>query len=349
MVNSLTSQSDLASETTPLPAVQTNPVSAPVVVGAWGIAIGLHVVALMLAYNYVIPFSTTADAADQTVRIELVGDPFATGSGTSTPTSQTAESRLPSSASADPLGDSQTAPAPPPAAMVPVEGVGAGERGGGGSGGSTSGPSIVSAPAGTVDVPNLGIGSGGDGSGEGPGIGDGGSFFGAKATVGKGDGVRGARRIIYVVDRSGSMMETFQHLRNELKRSISALKRSQRFHVIFFAAGSPVENPPQKCVAAIEANKEEFFNFLDQVRPGGSTHPEEAMRKAIELEPELIYLLTDGLFDVSLLTKLREWNRDAHVKISTIAYVSDEGRPVLEQIAREHEGEFKFISEHDLP
>jgi hypothetical protein len=121
------------------------------------------------------------------------------------------------------------------------------------------------------------------------GGGGGSEFFGL------GGSAPGVRSIVYVVDRSGSMVDTFNHVRAELKRSISALRRSQKFHVIFFNSGEPLESPPARLINAIDANKEEFFTFLAGVEPGGGTKPERALRQALALEPDLLYLLSDGI------------------------------------------------------
>ncbi|MGB2984611.1 MAG: hypothetical protein WBE26_01900 [Phycisphaerae bacterium] len=197
------------------------------------------------------------------------------------------------------------------------------------------------------DLTIIGIGTGGGdfsryGLAVSPGPGP--EFFGL------GGSARGARRIIYVVDRSGSMIDTFIYVQEELKRSISALRRSQKFHVIFFNAGPPLENPPKRLVSAIDAHKERFFEFLDDTIARGGTKPEGAMRRALAMEPDLVYLLSDGIdFHPSLLHKLDEWNRDRRVRIYTIAYLDPTGSKLLEQIAREHNGEFRFVSEDDLP
>lgn len=171
-------------------------------------------------------------------------------------------------------------------------------------------------------------------------------FFGLGATA------KAARSVVYVVDMSGSMQDTFDFVRGELRRSISSLRRSQKFHVIFFNGMTPLENPPRRLVSAIDASKEEFFDFLSRVMPTGSTEPAAALHLAINLHPDLIYLLTDGVdFPPMLMSQLDEWNKGRRVRISTIAYLNqeEEGRGVLESIAREHGGEFKFVSEEELP
>ncbi|MFQ5412991.1 MAG: VWA domain-containing protein [Phycisphaerae bacterium] len=185
----------------------------------------------------------------------------------------------------------------------------------------------------------------------------GGDFSKLGLTVGSGSGpdffglgrsARGARRIVFVVDRSGSMAGTFELVRDELKRSVSALRRNQKFHVIFFSEGA-VENPPRRLVGAIKEQRDKLFAFVDDIMPQGGTHPETAMRRAFAVEPDLIYFLTDGQFDDSLLVKLARWNKQRRVRIFTIAYFNPEGAELLEQIAREHDGEFKYVTDDDIP
>jgi hypothetical protein len=192
----------------------------------------------------------------------------------------------------------------------------------------------------------LGLGAGGSDFGRyGLGVGGGDTapqFFGLGGTA------RGATRIVYVVDRSGSMTGTFGAVRDELKQSVERLRRSMRFHVIFFNAGAPLENTPKDLVHASREEKTALADFLDTVQPQGNTDPLPAMRRAFALNPEVIYLLTDGEFDPKLVEELRKWNSKKQVRIFTIAYVSQGGAALLEQIAREHNGQYRFVSEHDL-
>ena len=112
---------------------------------------------------------------------------------------------------------------------------------------------------------------------------------------GLGGEARGARRIAYVVDQSGSMIESFGGVRRELKRSISALRRSQKFHVIFFN-NNALEIPPKKMVSAIKARKRRAFEFFNSVAPERGTDPGQALRIAFRNDPDVIYFLTDGAF-----------------------------------------------------
>ncbi len=193
--------------------------------------------------------------------------------------------------------------------------------------------SVIAIGAGGGDFSKFGL-KGGDDSAP--------TFFGQRA--------QGARRVVYVVDKSGSMIETFQYVRDELIRSVGALRRSQKFHVIFFSDGPPLENKPRRLVSAIENQKQQLYDFLNNdVTIGGRTEPGSAMVRAFDVEPDLIYLLTDGEFDRGLLKTLDRLNQDRRVRIFTIAYFNRDGAKLLEEIAREHRGEFTQITENNLP
>jgi hypothetical protein len=159
---------------------------------------------------------------------------------------------------------------------------------------------------------------------------------------------RGARRIVYVVDRSGSMLNTIEAVKRELRKSVDGLRRGQKFHVIFFNAGPPLENRPKRLVPATGSQKDRLFEFLETIQAEGNTDPIPAMERAFRVNPDLIYFLTDGDFSPVLLERLREINAKKRARIFTIAYVSEGGRVLLEQIAREHDGDFKYVSEHEI-
>jgi hypothetical protein len=193
----------------------------------------------------------------------------------------------------------------------------------------------IGAGAGGGDLASFGLNSGG--LGEGP------SFFGL------GRNAHQARRICYVVDRSGSMVDELDYVKDEVKRSIGRLHRVQQYHIIFFSSGPPVEAPPRRFVHAIEEYRRKSAHFLDGVDAAGSTNPIPAMARAFQLDADLIYFLTDGEFSPELVERLRVWNKDQTVRVYTIAFLRRQGEEMLRRIARENGGEFTFVSEQDLP
>lgn len=301
-------------------------VSGGGVLAAWLLSLLVHVGVIGVTLLFVFPFTFRESPPPPMIEAHVIGDIDAPP-GDADPSAQPLEfaegvSPQPSRHAPDPASTGE--------ALAKLS-FGSGAR-------VSDLPILGVAPGGGVgdgDLGNAGLGAGGAAAPE---------FFGA------GGSVRGVRSVVYVVDRSGSMVDTFPHVRAELKRSIASLRRSQKFHVIFFNSGEPLESPPRRLVNAIEGNRRQFFAFLDTVDPSGGTHPENALQKALSLEPDLIYLLSDGInFDPNLPERLDEWNRARHTRIFTIAYLDPGGREMLEAVAREHRGEFKFVSEFDLP
>ncbi|HUS46445.1 MAG TPA: VWA domain-containing protein [Phycisphaerae bacterium] len=189
----------------------------------------------------------------------------------------------------------------------------------------------------------IGVGGGGKELGGFEGLGSGGrGFFGA------GGDVEEARRIVYVVDRSGSMTDSIDYVKWELKRSIGELDEAKEFHVIFYSSGPPLEMPTRRLVSATDHNKEMAFEFVDNVIAELGTDPSKALQRAFACQPELIYLLTDGEFDKAIVGQVKDLNSDGRVTVHTIGFLYRIGEAVLKQIADENNGNYKFVSERDL-
>lgn len=156
------------------------------------------------------------------------------------------------------------------------------------------------------------------------------------------------RRVVYVVDRSGSMTDSIDYAKFELKKSIGALDRSAQFHVIFYSSGPPLEMPQGRLVSATRAEKLAAFEFIDKVIAQGETDPSKALDRAFGVEPDVIYLMTDGEFDVAIIDRVARLNKEKKVTVHTIGFLYRIGEKVLKQIAEENNGNYKFVSEADL-
>ncbi|MDR3618641.1 MAG: VWA domain-containing protein [Paludisphaera borealis] len=115
------------------------------------------------------------------------------------------------------------------------------------------------------------------------------AFFGIRA--------RG-RFFIYVVDQSGSMIDDDRLTRAtiELRRSVFALQSPQQFEVIFYndetttMPGGPISRP------ADQHNKDLLTAWLRLIDPDGETSPRRAIKQALALRPDAVFLLSDGEF-----------------------------------------------------
>jgi len=164
------------------------------------------------------------------------------------------------------------------------------------------------------------------------------SFFNSTVT---------AQRIVFVVDASTSMRGVrFERAKEELLTAVSNLNSRQRFYVYFFSDKDyPMLAPrsPSDMLPLTTPNWEALVRWVDDQGLVGDTRPQTAMRKALNLKPDVIYLLTDGDFNDDTAVYLMRVS-NYKVRINTIGFgVGRNAREVLQQIARKFRGEFVEI------
>lgn len=228
-------------------------------------------------------------------------------------------------------------------------------------GGSNEGdvPGIIAQGAGGLGV-GAGVGTGtGDGSGQlAPfGIPGGGGGLAPKASF---IGSRGnAKRIAYVCDASGSMLDMFDSLRVQLRSSIDRLRPIQSFNVIFFKDEGVATVDKSSLLPATPENKHKAFEFLNDFDPRGQTNPLPSLELAFKQGPELVYILTDGNFpdNDAVIRLCQQKNASKRIKINTIAFVPKSSRndpqklefvKVLKQIAEENGGTCRMVTDDDM-
>lgn len=175
---------------------------------------------------------------------------------------------------------------------------------------------------------------------------------------GVGEGQR-ARSVVYVLDRSGSMVEMFPLLKQELKRSIGSLEEDQRFNVIWFAAGDYAELS-QKMLPATFANKRLAFEDINKpIEPAGHTDPTGALRRAFGHKPDVLFLVSDADFAPNndrVVRTIKERNNRKKTTVNTILMVYDRGGggqrveeaiDLLQLIAEDNNGTYKRVTESD--
>jgi hypothetical protein len=158
------------------------------------------------------------------------------------------------------------------------------------------------------------------------------SFFGVRA--------RGLF-FIYVIDCSGSMIDDDRLPRAtiELRRSVNALREPQRFEVIFYNSESiPMPGGPIPRTAD-ERAKGQLRSFLRLVEPDGGTDPRPAMKQALALRPDAIFLLSDGAFPDGTVDDLTRLNRHK-VPIHCIDLTGGLAGDHLKRIALANNGQY---------
>ena len=178
-----------------------------------------------------------------------------------------------------------------------------------------------------------------------PGNGQGASFFGAYAP---------GQRFVFVIDSSQSMLEgsRWGTLRRELLRAIRGLSEDQEFFVISFDLDAhpmfDLYPPKGTFLPPSEQSIYRLNAWLSSIRHGGSTLPASSIGLALRLEPDAIFLLSDGEIQDRTIEELRIYNRikqdDGRVTVAipihTVLLHSQRGAAALNLIAEENDGVF---------
>lgn len=194
-------------------------------------------------------------------------------------------------------------------------------------------------------IRGLGFGQGGSGDGTGTGTGSGrapgpgAGFFGSQGQ---------GKTFVYVVDMSASMSgERFRRAISELIQSINRLKPEQSFYVYFFNDRAyPLfdPHPARGMVPATPPNRSRASRWIRTRQPASTTNPHLAIQQALEMKPDVIFLLTDGELDEpeEVQKMIRKYNKSG-VSIHTIAFENPDGAATLKTIAEENKGTFRFV------
>jgi hypothetical protein len=158
------------------------------------------------------------------------------------------------------------------------------------------------------------------------------SFFGIRA--------RG-RFFVYVLDQSGSMIDDDRLARAtiELRRSVYALQSPQQFEVVFYndetttMPGGPIPR------TADQRNKELLASWLQLIDPDGETDPRRAIKQALALRPDAVFLLSDGEFPDGTVEAVAAANA-RKIPIHCIDLAGGLAGDHLERIARDSGGRY---------
>lgn len=180
-------------------------------------------------------------------------------------------------------------------------------------------------------------------------------------------GTPGAGRIVYLLDASGSLIDTLPFIQQELQRSLGQLQPDQSFAVLFFAGHRVVEVPPVGMKKATHAAVQLSSQWVDptsgKIIASGPPTPDAAIRRALAYQPDAVILLSDGLTpgegDSALTERARllsliDTANTTGVTFHTLqvrqpdALAGPTRRGTLEMIALQTGGIHRYIAEDDL-
>jgi hypothetical protein len=174
-------------------------------------------------------------------------------------------------------------------------------------------------------------------------------------------GRKGASRVAILCDASGSMAGIKQDLLLEqLTQVVDTLKSSQQFNIVFFQDVNAKPLFTDKLEFATPGNKSLAMKFIEEYQVRSSTDPVPAIKLITAHKPQLVFILTDGMFSEpekveAAVKELIATNPGT--KVNTVLLINVEGTDIreaktaedlLQNLAKIGGGDFKRFTTDDL-
>ena len=166
-----------------------------------------------------------------------------------------------------------------------------------------------------------------------------------------------AKKIVFVVDASGSLIDSMPRVADEVSRKVAQLDVNREFSVFFYQNDRVIEAPPSGLKPGSDPMKNGVSAWIKpsagHIHPSGSSNPVDALQKAMSYQPDLIYIYSDTITGnrpgeishLQLLQELDQLNKDRVTRISTVQFFYEDPQETLRTIAFEHGGAYLFIEE----
>lgn len=165
----------------------------------------------------------------------------------------------------------------------------------------------------------------------------------------------GVRKVIFVVDASGSLVDSFPRVLDELSAAIYKLPEDEAFTVLFFGSDGVTEVPPVGLRWTSAPTKRRLIEWIapetGNVTAWGRGDPIEALQQAVKYSPDELVLLSDNLIGrqadeedvIELLDLIAELVGEDVQKIHVVQFFNRDPQQVLKQIAEQFNGTYSLI------
>lgn len=154
----------------------------------------------------------------------------------------------------------------------------------------------------------------------------------------------------YVVDCSSSMEEAdaMGVARAEILASLEQLEPQQRFQILFYNSEVfPLRDGRQETFFATDKQRARARQFIDSQQPGSGTIHKPALLAALNMAPDVIYLLTDGETSELSFRDLYDLKRANRKRTQIHVIELGQGAKLtaqnwLERLASDHRGQYRY-------
>ena len=166
------------------------------------------------------------------------------------------------------------------------------------------------------------------------------------------DGKPRPKTVVFALDRSGSMSgKKIEQARNALTFVLDNLREDDLFNIV--AYDDRVETYKPELIRYTHAARAEAQRFVDNIRPGGTTNIDEALKASLGLlkddsRPNYVLFLTDGLPTVGETreTAIAEHGREAnrvHARLFTFGVGYDVNARLLDRLSGGAGGASEYV------
>lgn len=166
---------------------------------------------------------------------------------------------------------------------------------------------------------------------------------------------QGIDNVVFLVDAFRSLADHMSLVIEELNRTIDTLASHQKFTVIFCMGNTAFEAPPIGMKSATVQMRHQVKRWAELsthwVVPRGRFDAGNALRTAMNYDPQFIWILSDSLTGGGggqfahdqVMALLQEMNPDGRTRINTTQFFNHDAQNTLKRIAATYQGMYTFI------
>ncbi|MEM6757261.1 MAG: hypothetical protein AAF586_08850, partial [Planctomycetota bacterium] len=170
------------------------------------------------------------------------------------------------------------------------------------------------------------------------------------------DPAGGGRRVVYLVDASGSMIDSFGAVGGWLERDIAELAPQDRFAVLFFSDGRVIESPPAGLKRPTPRRRSELGVYMQPsagaVIPAGRSDVRAAIDRALDYRPDRLVIVSDNNLqrrvsddplDVLVAAILPAVDGSEDFTLDAVQLFYDDPRGLMRDLAQRFGGRFERV------